>query len=278
MRRLKRVGAFLFAFLFTLCMGVSFVGCSTTYYCDPKGKEWHNRISLPSIGSPFNEIYDGSYSLEIDNKGEVRLKTLGGEVIKGELTLSMDEVNPLRSAELSVQFENGKKGSGKCYTTDTGRTLIFFYEGNTYSFSDKRQLSKEEFESYRNGFAQFLRGVYTTGVFPSLEEIGENTSYQKYTDYYQIDPCCGGPFVYNRLKKASIEKLDSSEQEKTLTLSVNGESVVCQIADEVFALVRKNGEIQKLSFAELTEGECLVELDEYQNGQQCDLYKIFYVE
>ncbi len=268
--------------MLTLCMSVSFSSC-ISFYCDPKGKDWYNSISLPNISNPFNEIYDGSYSIRIDEDGGVVFKPLDGEEIKGTLTTSLNPRNT--RTNVSIEFENGKTAWGYCYTRDKGRYLTIIFGNKSYVFTDKRQLSKEEFEVYRSQFIAFLSNVYETGVFPTQEEIENNSLYKQFTNYYQIDPGHGGPIHYETLERVTIEKIESVENYgdiiKEITVNINGESVVCQLDLMVAARIR-NGELQALSESDITEGDCLMGRYRYWHGleerEEYRILEIFYLE
>ena len=282
MKKIKRLLTIGLAVLLTLCMSVSFSSC-ISFYCDPKGKDWYNSISLPCISSPFNEIYDGSYSIRIDEDGGVVFKPLDGEEIKGTLTTSLNPRNTRTNVDIA--FENGKTAWGYCYTRNKGRSLTIIDDNRSYVFTDKRQLSKEEFEIYRNQFIAFLSNVYETGLFPTREEIENNSLYKKFTNYYQIDPGHGGPIHYETLERVTIEKIETVEKygkiSKEITVNIDGESVVCQL--ELMNVVRvKNGELQALSENDIMEGDCLIVRQGYWNGlegkEEYRIFGIFYLE
>ena len=149
---MKKFLSVCFAILLTICMSISFVGCSS-FYCNPRGKDWYNYISLPNIANPFNEIYDGSYSIQIDKEGNVVFKTLDGEELKGTLSTSLNLENTL--TDVSIQFENGKTVTGHCQKGKEWRMLTINYDYMIYRFSGTRQMSKEEFETYRSQFIEF---------------------------------------------------------------------------------------------------------------------------
>ena len=271
---MKKILSIGLAVVLTMCMGLSLVGCFS-YYHNPKGKEWYNIASLPYISNPFNAIYDGCYSIQIDKDGTVAFKTLKGEEIKGTLSTSFGHKNLSSFADISIQFENGKTATGKCSTKDKERTLSIYYDGRTYKFGEKRQLSKEEFETYRSQFVQFLISVYQTGSFPTEQEIENNSLYQQFTNYFQIDPCCGGPFVYDTVRKGTIEKIEDVNSWKELTLTVDGERVVCETESDTFVALIKNGEITELDLSDIKEGECLIS---YEGSYNIAVIGVFYIE
>lgn len=262
------------AVLLIVCTGLTLVGCASSYY-DPRGKKWYNATPTPNITYPFREIYDGCYAIQIDKDGNTELQTLNGEVVKGKLSVSFRKKNILKSAVISVEFENGKTATGSCSKRDNTRSLSIYYDGVTYNFTDTRQLSKDEFDAYRAQFTEFLIGVYQTGVFPSETEIENNSLYQKFTNYFQIDPCCGGPFVYDTVRKGTIEKIEDVNRWKELTLTVDGERVVCETESNTFVALIKNGEITELDLSDIKEGECLIS---YEGSYNIGVIGVFYIE
>ena len=263
MRKIKKIWTIWFAVLLMLFMSISFSACSN-FYCDPKGKDWYNLISLPSISNPFNEIYDGCYSIKIDKDGSVLFKPLNGEEVKGNITTSFNDKHFW--TDVTIQFEDGTWSSGKCYSNKSGRVLTINY-GQEYRFTDKRQLSKEEFESNREQFIDFLTNVYQRGVFPAQQEIESNSLYQQFTNYYQIDPCCGGPIVYDIVERATIENIETIENGKEITLTVGEESIVCQIETENFIVANvSNDKITELSKNDISLGDCLVQKTSFWHG------------
>ena len=258
-----------------LCISFSFIGCST-FYCDPKGKDWYNLASLPSIYAPFNEVYDGSYYIKIDKNGEVIFKPLNGEEIKGTVTTYPHEVQFFTC--LTIQFENGKVAGGTCKTTRTGRSLSITYD-RTYQFTDKRQLSKEEVEGVRHQFIDFLSSVYQTGVYPTQQEIATNSLYRQFTNYHQIDPCCGGPIVYDIIQRATIIKIEPTIDGKAITLSVKEETITCLIETNNFIVASiNNNQIIEMIENDITPGDCLVQISPiYESDKIYEIYRIFYL-
>lgn len=286
MGKIKRLFSIGFALLFIFCMSVSFMGC-TSYYCDPKGKEWYNVPSLPNIDQPYNAVYDGSYSIKIDKNGRVVFKTLGGEVLEGQLTSKLN-TKTFSMANLSIKFDGGKTATGWCDKNKDGRTLKIRYEHNLFVFTDKKQYTKEEFDAYRKQFVDFLVNVYETGNFPTQEEIEGNSLYKQFTNYHQIDPCCGGPITYATAQRATIEKIELvdkytiPEYTKMLTLNINGQTLVCELLEDAVISNIKDGEIVELTSSDLTTGDCLVGLRSYWDGNMGEyeyrISKVFYVE
>lgn len=252
----------------------SLVGCSEHHYCDPRGKEWYNSPSLPNITNPFEEIYDGSYAIQIDKDGRVKLTTLTGEVKEGTLTASYNGEN-WRSAKISIEFEDGETATGSCSKYADGRILSIYYKWKMYSFVDTKQLSKEEFEEYREGFVEFLVDVYETGKFPTYEELEANSLYRQFVDCAQRYG--SSKYEYETLEKVTVEKIEATEYYeymKNVTLTVDGESKVYSLCDDANIAIIRNGQIEKLDFSDLMVGECLVEL--YENDHVIE--GIFYIE
>lgn len=273
---MKKLSSILLAVLLALCMAVGFLACETSLnepqddgYCDPKGKVWYNRVSLPNLSDPFEESYDGIYSIEIDDSGKVVFKPSDGVILNGDLTASNRETHEI--TDISIQFEDGTTATGTCRKgkSTTGETVPFLdimrrdLSGilSFYYFSDKQQLSKVEFETYRSQFIDFLIDVYQTDEFPTEEEIENNELYQKFVDYSQIDPCCGGPFTYFIAEKVVIEKVERKiyyEDSIVLTLTLNGGGETRADTSNTFATTIKNGEIIEMPLSEVVEGECLI--------------------
>lgn len=281
MKKLKRLLTIGIAVVLMVYSCVSFSACAS-FYCNPKGKDWYNSVSLPSILNPFDEIYDGCYSIQIDKDGKVVFNTLDGEEIKGFLTTSLND--GVMRTKVNIAFENGETAFGRCYTKDGGRYLTISYANKSYTFTNERQLSKEEFEAYRRQFIAFLSSVYETGSFPTQNEIENNSLYKKFTNYYQIDPAHGGPIRYEVLEKATIEKVEFFEEYnntiKEITLTINGETVVCELASDCDVVGIINREMQEMLENDISEGDCLVGRRAYWNGREevivYEISKIFY--
>ena len=275
---MKKILSIIFSVIFTLCLALSFAGCNISFYCDPKGKEWYNAAAFPSISDPFQEIYDGSYSIQIDKSGNVILKTLEGETVNGTLSTPW-EMGSLRT---SIQFEDGKTVSAICKQDKDGRYLRFSYKNQYYSFYGERRVSQEEMLAYRGQLIQFLTNVYQTGVFPTTEEIKNNILYERFTNAYQIDPCCGGPYVYKKVEQATIEKIEAVEdsQAKKLTIKATERSIVCVVDKDISVTMIRDGAFEKLAFEDIKEGKCLVIPYEFYNSGiiEKDILGIFYFE
>lgn len=264
----KKVLAIAASFLFISCFCLSFTGCVS--YCDPRGKDWYNMCSLPSIDAPFNEIYDGCYYIKIDKDGNVLFKPLSGEEIKGKLYIERANTK----ARLTVEFENGETSTGLCRKQDGERTMYIHYGLNTYYFSGVRQYTKEAFDEYRRQFIEFLTEIYETGIFPTQEEIEASDLYKKFTNYYQIDPGCGGPIVYESVEKATIEKVEVKDSYREITINLGGTIIVCDTQNINVVANVQNGEIKKMLENDIREGECLISVSFYKSVYQ--LRNVFY--
>ena len=275
---MKKILSIIFSVLFTLCLALSFAGCNISFYCDPRGKEWYNAAGFPSISNPFQEIYDGSYSIQIDESGNVTLTTLEGETVNGTLSTSLERGSLLTS----IQFEDGGTRTAICKQDKYGRYLRFSYKNQDYSFYGERCVSQEEMVAYRGQLIQFLTNVYQTGVFPTTAEIKNNILYERFTNAYQIDPGCGGPYVYKKVEQATIEKVEVVEdsQAKKLTIKANDRSVICVVGNDISVTMIRDGAFEKLAFSDIKEGKCLViPYQFYSNGViEEDILGIFYFE
>ena len=206
---MKKILIGLFAVILVIFLLLAFlILWNRDYYCNPCNKEWHNRALIPSVSFPFREIYDGSYTIKIDRKGNVVFKPLDGEEIKGEITVTPND--KYTRANIRIDFEDGTMAEGYCYRDRDGRNLHFEYNSKYYNFSDEQSMSKEEFEEYRNGLIEFMYEIYEGGEFPTTQEVKENDLYKEYLDYYQIDSRHGGPIVYDVVTKATIESIVKS--------------------------------------------------------------------
>lgn len=274
---MKKYLSLLIAIFISVYLVLNSAGCLSSR-CDPRGKDWYNYTAYPYISTPFNELYDGSYSIKIDERGNVQLKTLNGETINGVLTIENKENSKITN--VYIEFENGKKAEGSCLEGNSERVLNFYYEANSYRFYDSPSQTKEELDQYRSQFIDFLSNVYKTETFPTQEEISTNDLYRRFTYYRQIDPCCNGPIVYDSVEKATIEKIEPLKYGNKLTVTVNGESREYQSEQNVTIAVIRNGELKKLDPSEIHEGECLISKEyHYRNGEPYyEAAIIYYVE
>lgn len=261
---MKKLSSILLAVLLALCMAVGFLACETSLnepqddgYCDPKGKVWYNRVSLPNLSDPFIESYDGIYSIEIDNSGKVVFKPSDGVILNGDLTASKSERQKIMN--ISIQFEDGTTATGTCYKTDNDfRGLSIYYLSKSYYFTGKRQYTKQEVEDYRSQLIQLLVEVYNEErFFPSQNEIKSNDLYKEYTDFSQVDPCCGGPITYTEADSAVIEDI-YDYYDGSLTIYAYGQRFIGYIYPDVYFAVIKDGKLYKLSASEMRTGQCLI--------------------
>jgi len=240
-------------------------------YCDPRGKEWYNTVELPNIAHPFRVSYDGIYTIFIDEDGQVELKLADGEIAKGTFSKAKGSYN------ISIKFDNGETTTGLCIKDGTNRFLQVAYKGETYSFRNNRQLSKEEFDNYQKEFINFLNQVYDTGIFPTLEEVQSNDLYKKFTDMHQIDPHCGGPIVYHELVKTTILEIEPSQYTTDITIMLDGVSTVVEmVEDSSCVLITKDGEIKKLLLEDIKASECLIKINTnyYPKNRVVSIYYI----
>ena len=283
---MKRLLSIWLAFLLAIFMGISLVGCESEEedervynytYCDPRGVEWYNDASLPHIQKPFEEVYDGTYTIDIDKNEDVVFKLPDGEELKGRLTMALNRRRPV--IDVTIAFENGRIADGSCFKNEYGRYLYLWYNYKQYVFDEEIDYTKKEFEEYRRGFTEFLIGVYETGYFPTEEEIAGNKMYRKYTNYFQVDPHCGGPFTYDKVEKATIREFQYGSEEK-LVIGMGGEKIVAVISRPNVALITRSGEIKKLTNDDIRKGECLIQGDfTRQSGEEVYSIKgIFYIE
>lgn len=282
---MKKTIAIVLTVMFIICATLSLVGCTfNSLFCDPSGKEWHNYVAYPSIYNPCREIYDGSYSIEIDKKGNVEFKLLTGEVLKGVLTTSFNIKNKQRPT-IFIEFENGSKAEGWCTQDSEGRKLYFWYNGKVYNFSDKVQCTKEEMDAYRSQFVEFLINVYETGVFPTREEIESNKLYKRFTGYARQDAGHSGNVGYAIAERAKIQYVSIRNDIRSVVVNINGVIVDC-IVDynaPVKCYEIKNGTIQEIemdNILDIKKGECLILRGGISNGDEITYHitDIFYVE
>lgn len=248
----------IFAFIL-FCIG--YILWNQVHYCNPREKEWYNNISLPRISYPYNETYDGSYTIKIDGDGNVLFKPLNGEEIKGTMTVTPNDT--YSSAKIFIEFENGETSDGRCHIYQNRRYLSFEYESKYYSFTDERKFSRKEVEEYRAGLIAFLYEVFETGEYPTQQEIKANSVYRAYTGYYQIDPGCGGPIVYDVCKKATVENVDY--ENSLITIKIDGETKKLLFNDKIMVAYVNDGQFNELSASDLAPGECLVVTDNYSD-------------
>lgn len=269
---MKKVLLFLLVIILALALFVTVSSLwNRNYYCNPCGKIWYNQSAFPDISNPFNEIHDGSYTISIDDDGNVLFKPIDGEEIKGKMTIS--PYYKYYSASIVVEFEDGETAEGICRINKDERFMSLRYKSKYYYFTDKRSLSKEEVKEYRLELIDFLSGVMETGEFPTQQEIKENSTYRYYTSYYQIDPGCGGPIVYDVCKKATVEKVDYAN--RSITITIDGVTKELLLTNETMAVYVNNGRFNMLNLSDLVVGECLVVTDNHTDDL-VRLNQIFY--
>lgn len=197
-------------FLFVTCLGLS--GCNFNTVERPNVEmlynNWYTTDELPNIENPFNESYNGMYTIKIDRNNEVNFTTIDGEKLTGTLVYEKNKNG--NTINVKITFDNNDIVSGKLSVYNKVHYLNFNYNNYRYSFSSKKTISKEGFEAYRNKFNAFLRGTFVHNYFPIMEEVVDNNLYKAYTNFYQIDPGCGGPLVYTNAKNAVIS-IDSEK-------------------------------------------------------------------
>lgn len=242
-------------FLFVTCLGLLGCNCDLSVYIRPEilYDDWYNTTILPNIEKPFDVGYDGMYTIKIDRNNEVKFKTIDGEELTGTLEYEMNKYNTYISVKIT--FDNNSTASGGISADNNVHKFNFNYAGNRYSFTNKKAISKEEFEIYRNKFNAFLRGAFVHNYFPTIEEVENNDLYKKYTNFYQVDPGCGGPLVYTSAKKAivyvnpDVYEIDIKyDQEPGYNLRIY--DIGCK------ALVKMDGTFEKID--EIRNGECLI--------------------
>ena len=252
-----------------------------SYYCNPSGKDWYNYTAFPDINSPYNEIYDGSYSIKIEGDNVI-FKPSNGEEVKGKITVTPEDEH-YDSADITIEFENGITAHGYCVRRNDGRILSFDYAEEHYLFEGKRGTSKEEMLEYRAGLIEFLYSIYETGYFPTLEEIEANSLYKEYTNFRQTDPAHGGPKHCAVLSKVTIEEVDFENCLITVR-NAEGETKQFRYDDETEVSYVSNGQIHKMSIEDLTVGDCLITDDGIDYSSTDDViyfYKnlsIYYLE
>lgn len=243
-----------------------------SYYCNPVGKDWYNYTAFPDINSPYNEIYDGSYSIKIEGDNVI-FKPLNGEEVKGKITVTPEDEH-YDSADITIEFENGITAHGYCVRNNDGRRLSFEYTEERYSFKGKRGTSQEEMLEYRAGLIEFLYSVYETGYFPTLEEIEADSLYKEYTNFRQTDPGHGGPKHCAVLSKVTIEEVDFENCLITVR-NADGETKQFRFDDETEVSYVSNDQISKMRVEDLTAGSCLITDDGIDYSSTDDIIYIY---
>ena len=252
--------------MFLLVFGLCLVGCDISDNTEKPSidmlySDWYNCAKLPSMEDPFAEVYDGCYSIEIDENNNVTFKSINQEQLNGTLEYEEKEY----TFDIKITFENNEIAKGSLSISNDSPYLHFFYKGVNHCFTKYRVISKEEFELYRIEFNSFLRDSFNNNTYPSLEEVETNELYRQYTNFHQIDPCCNGPKIYVGVNKVSIIT-DFEKGEISATYN-DGAIKNINIYDiENIVLVKLDGTFERLE--QVQEGQCFL----------TDNHSLFYFE
>ena len=252
--------------MFLLVFGLCLVGCDISDNTEKPSidmlySDWYNCAKLPSMEDPFAEVYDGCYSIEIDENNNVTFKSINQEQLNGILEYEEKEY----TIDIKITFENNEIAKGSLSISNDSPYLRFFYKGVNHCFSKSEALSKEEFELYRSEFNAFLRDSFNNNTYPSIEEVETNELYRQYTNFNQIDPCCNGPKIYVGVNKVSIIT-DFEKGEISATYN-DGAIKNINIYDiENIVLVKLDGTFERLE--QVQEGQCFL----------TDNHSLFYFE
>ena len=141
--------------IFLLVFGLCLVGCDNNKNKKPTVSmlysDWYNCAKLPSMEDPFAEVYDGCYTIKIDENNNVSFKSINQEQLKGTLEYEEKEY----TIDIKITFENNEIANGSVSISSAVPYLNFFYKGVNHCFSKTKVVSKEEFEQYRNDFNKF---------------------------------------------------------------------------------------------------------------------------
>ena len=252
--------------IFLLVFGLCLVGCDIIN--NPKKpsiemlySDWYNCAKLPSMQDPFAEVYDGCYSIEIDENNNVTFKSINQEQLNGTLEYEEKEY----TFDIKITFENNEIAKGSLSISNDSPYLRFFYKGVNHCFSKSEALSKEEFELYRSEFNAFLRDSFNNNTYPSLEEVETDELYRQYTNFHQIDPCCNGPKIYVGVNKVSI--ITDLEKGEIVATYNDGTIDNINIYDiENIVLFKLDGTFERLE--QVQEGQCFL----------TDNHSLFYFE
>ena len=258
---MKKILVSLFLLIFGLCL----VGCDNNKNKKPTVSmlysDWYNCAKLPSMENPFAEVYDGCYTIKIDENNNVSFKSINQEQLKGTLEYEEKEY----TIDIKITFENDEIANGSVSISSAVPYLNFFYKGVNHCFSKTKVVSKEEFEQYRNDFNKFLREAFIKNNYPTIEEVEQDTLYREYTNFVHIDPCCNGPKHYTSVDKVVIKSIPEKD-EFTATYS-DGTIENINIYDvENIVLVKLDGTFEKLE--NIQNGQCFL----------TDSLSIFYFE
>ena len=252
--------------LFLLVFGLCLLGCDISDNTEKPSidvlySDWYNCAKLPSMEDPFAEVYDGFYSIEIDENNNVTFKSINQEQLNGTLEYEEKEY----TFDIKITFENNEIAKGSLSISNDSPYLRFFYKGVNHCFSKSEALSKEEFELYRSEFNAFLRDSFNNNTYPSIEEVETNELYRQYTNFNQIDPCCNGPKIYVGANKVSV----ISDLEKGVITATYNDGTVDNIniydIDNI-VLVKLDGTIERLE--QVQDGQCFL----------TDNHSLFYFE
>ena len=252
--------------IFLLVFGLCLVGCDISDNTEKPSidmlySDWFNCAKLPSMEDPFAEVYDGCYSIEIDENNNVTFKSINQEQLNGTLEYEEKEY----TFDIKITFENNEIAKGSLSISNDSPYLRFFYKGVNHCFSKSEALSKEEFELYRNGFNEFLRNAFFNDNYPSLEEVEFNHLYEQYTNFVHIDPCCNGPKVYVGVNKVSV--ISDLEKGEIAAKYIDGTIDNINIYDiDNIVLVKLDGTFERLE--QVLDGQCFL----------TDNHSLFYFE
>ena len=252
--------------IFLLVFGLCLVGCDIRDNTEKPSidmlySDWYNCAKLPSMEDPFAEVYDGCYSIEIDENNNVTFKSINQEQLNGTLEYEEKEY----TFDIKITFENNEIAKGSLSISNDSPYLRFFYKGVNHCFSKSEALSKEEFELYRSEFYAFLRDSFNNNTYPSIEEVETNELYRQYTNFNQIDPCCNGPKIYVGANKVSVIS-DLEKGEITATYN-DGTIDNINIYDiDNIVLVKLDGTFERLE--QVLDGQCFL----------TDNHSLFYFE
>ena len=254
----------IFISLFLLIMFSCLSGCKINNNTKKPSLEmlysdWYNCSILPSMDDPFVEVYDGCYSIDIDENNNVTFKSIDQEELTGTLEYKENEY----SISIQITFSNNKISNGRLTIRDDSPYLFFYYNGVNHCFTKSKMMSKEEFELYRNNFNEFLRESYINNSYPSNEEVENNELYKQYTNFVHIDPCCNGPKMFVGVKKIHVTYDDETGQVTVKYDDGRIENLQLYDIDKI-VLVKLDGTFELLD--QVQDGECFL-TNQIENGQ-----------
>lgn len=242
--------------MFLLVFGLCLVGCDISDNTEKPSidmlySDWYNCCKLPNIEDIFAEVYDGCYSIEIDENNDVIFKSINQEQLNGILEYEEKEY----TFDIKITFENNEIANGSLSIINDSPYLHFFYKGVNHCFTKSKVISKEEFELYRSEFNAFLRESFINDNYPSIEEVENDELYRRYTNFYQIDPCCNGPKIYVGANKVSvISDLEKGE----ITATYNDGTIDNINISDIYniVLVKLDGTFECLE--QVQDGQCFL--------------------